>query len=280
MPDQIMKGSSELDAITPELWSARFYPTLKERMVFASSVSDDYQGEIAALGDQVNITTFPQFSEATELAEDAKNDADSITLGSTPLIINKQIVKDFIITKKGKKQSLEAGNRLRDLAFHSIMKKMQNIIIAAIVPNAAAPDHSISFDSGTTLALADILEVKELLDDADVPEEGRQGILGSAQNNDLFNITGFTSRDFIPAGSPLTAGAITTPVLGFTMDWTSEAGNTSYFFHPLFLQMAVQDQPAPSVHDLEVNGIRAERVNMTVLFGVAQIDGLRVTTLS
>ncbi len=280
MANQFLRSSTELDALVPELWSAKFYPNLLEKMVFASSISRDYQNEIAALGDQVNITDFPQFSEATELAEDAANDAEAITANSTPLIINKQIVKDFIITKKGKKQSLDAMNKLRDLAFHSIMKKMQNVIIAEIVPNAAAPDHSIAFDSGTTLALADILEAKELLDDADVPEDGRISVLGSAQMNDLFNITGFVSRDFIPAGSPLTTGQINTPVAGFEMKWTSEAGNISYFFHPLMQQIAVQDQPAPSVHDLGVQGIRAERVNMTVLFGVKQVDGLRVVTIA
>lgn len=280
MADQVMTKSVELDGITPELWSAAFYPTLLERMPFNGSVARDYEGEISALGDIVNINSFPQFDLAQEILEDEKADADSVTASKQQLTINKQLVKDYIITKRALIQSLDAQNALRDLAMHSIMKKMQQIIIAETVPSAAAPDHQIAYDSGTTLALADILEAKELLDNADVEEMGRKMIVGAAQYNDLFNITGFTSRDFIPAGSPLTSGAIATPVMGFEFDWTSEAGTTSYFFHPLYQTLAVQQSPAVNVYDLGQEGRRATRVNMDVLFGVKQLSNLRVVTVA
>ncbi len=274
-----MKADSELSAVIPEFWSAKFYPTLKESMVFASSVASDYQGDIASLGDTVNISNVPQFDLAQEIQEDEKVDADGVTIGSTQLVINKQVAKDYILTKKAMIQSIDSQNQLRDLALHAILKKMQNIIIAAIAPSASAPDHAIAYDSGTTLALADILEAKELLDNADVEEMGRQMVLGAAQYNDLFNITGFTSRDFIPAGSPLTSGAIQTPVCGFQVKWTSEVGNVAYLFHPIFMQLAVQQNPEVKVYDLGGEGKRAQRVNMDVLFGVKQLSNLRVVTI-
>lgn len=278
--DQIM-GATQLSAIIPELWSAAFFPTLLEKLPFNDLVSRDYEGDISALGDTVNISSFPQFNLATELQENEKNDADAITVATQQLLINKQVVKDYIITNKSMRQSIDAGNQLRDLAMHSIMKKMQQIIIAEIVPNAAAPDHSIAYGAGTTLALVDILNAKELLDNQDVPDDGTRGmVLGAAQANDLFNISGFTSRDFIPSGSPLTSGAITTPILGFNYRTTTEVGNVSYFFHPSFLTMAVQMDPEVKVFDLGGEGKRAERVNMTVLFGVKQLDGLRVVTIA
>lgn len=277
--DQVMTAATEMDALIPEIWSAAFYPTLKEKLPFIASVASDYEGEIAALGDTVNIMGFPQFSVAEEISENAAVDADAITVSKTQLVINKQVAKDYIITKKAMKQSMEAQAALRDLALHAILKKMQNVIIAEIVPSAAAPDHSIAFDSGTTLALADILEAKELLDDADVEDMGRVMVLGSAQYNDLFNVTGFVSKDFIAAGSPLNSGAVTLPVLGFDVRWTSEAGNVSYLFHPMFLQMAVQQAPSVEVVSLGADGKRATRVNMDVLFGVKQLSNLRVVTI-
>lgn len=281
MADEIMTGDVELDAIRPELWSANFYPTLLERLPFNDSVDRSYEGEIQALGDIVNISNIPQFDEAQEIAEDEAADADSVTVTKQQLTINKQVVKDYIITKRALRQTLDSGNQLRDLAMHSIMKKMQAVIIADIVPNASTPDHSIAYDSGTTLALADILEAKELLDDQDVPDDGmRCMILGSAQWNDLFNITGFTSRDFIPAGSPLTSGSFSTNLLGFRPKMTTEAAAVSYLFHPAFLTMAVQQEPDVEVVSLGSEGRRATRVNMDVLFGVKQLDGLRVVTIS
>ena len=276
--DQVMTAATEMDALIPEIWSAAFYPTLKEKLPFIASVSSDYEGEISALGDTVNIMSFPQFAAAEEISENAAVAADAITVTKTQLVINKQVAKDYIITKKAMKQSMEAQAALRDLALHAILKKMQSVIIAEIVPSAAAPDHAIPFDSGTTLALADLLEAKELLDDADVEEMGRVAVLGSAQLNDLWNISGFVSRDYIN-GSPMSSGQIGSPVLGFDVRWTSEAGNVSYLFHPMFLQMAVQQAPQVEVVSLGADGKRATRVNMDVLFGVKQISNLRVVTI-
>lgn len=280
MSDKVMRAGTELDAIVPELWSAKFYPTLKEKLPFISSVSQDYEGEISALGDTVHIPNVPQFDEAQEISEDEAVDADAVTVTKTDLVVNKQVAKDFIITKKGLIQSIDAQNALRDLALHSILKKMQDVIVAEIVPSSSSPDHTIGFTSGTTLALADIIAAKRLLDAQDVEEMNRQLITGSSQINDLFNITGFVSRDFIPAGSPLTSGQIQTQVLGFTPQWSSRVGSNVYLFQPIFLQMAVQQMPEVEVVSLGAQGKRARRVNMDVLFGVKQVSNLRVVQIS
>jgi len=278
--DKFMRASTELDAIVPELWSAKFYPTLRERFPYIDSIARDYEGEIQALGDTVRIPNVPQFDNAQEIGEDEAVDADSVTITTTSLVVNKQIAKDFIITKKGMAQSIDAANELRDLALHAIMKKMFDVIVAEVVPSASAPDHQVAFASGTTLALADILGAKELLDTADVEEAGRQMIMGAAQINDLFNITGFISRDYIPAGSPLTSGQIQTPVCGFIPKWSSRMGNVVHAFHPIFQQMAVQQMPEVEVISLGASGKRAKRVNMDVLFGTKQVSNVRVVSIS
>lgn len=278
--DQFMKASAELDAIVPELWSAKFYPTLKERLPYIESVSRDYEGEISGLGDTVRIPSVPQFDNAQEISEDEAVPADAVTITTTSLVINKQVAKDFIITKKGMIQSINAMNELRDLALHSILKKMFDVVVAEVVPSAAAPDHQIGFTSATTLALADILAAKELLDTQDVEESGRVLICGAAQINDLFNITGFVSRDFIPAGSPLTSGQIATQVCGFTPKWSSRMGNVVHAFHPIFQQLAVQQSPEVEVVSLGASGTRAKRVNIDVLFGTKQVSNLRVVSIS
>ena len=280
MADDIMTGDSELSALIPEMWSADFYPTLLANLPFIESVDMSYSGEIASLGDTVNISQFPEFGEASELPEDGAQDAAAITVANIQLVANKQIVQDFIVTRKATLQSLPHIQELNRLAMFSVMKKIQQIIIDDTTPNAATPDHSIPYDSGTTLALADILEAKELLDEQDVGEGNRISVLGSAQENDLFNISGFTSRDFIPAGSPLTEGAIKTPVLGFEIRPTTIVSNTAHFFHPSYYTVAIQETPAVEVFNLGSQGKRQTRVNLTAIGGFKQLDGLRVVTLT
>jgi hypothetical protein len=258
MADQVMTGDVELSALRPELWSAAFYPTLKESLPWNDVVARDYEGDIQALGDIVNITTFPQFDAALDIAEDEKVDASAITAANSQLVVNHQLVKDFIVTDRAKVQTIEHANAVRDLAFFSIMKGMQSQLIADTVPSAASPDHTISYASGTTLALADILAAKELLDEQNVEDDGtRCMILGSEQWNDLFNITGFTSRDFTPIGSPLAEGGFSAKVLGFSPKLTTEAGATSYFFHPLYMELAVQRSLSVKVFDQGVEGKRS-----------------------
>lgn len=277
--DQIMTAEVELDALRPEIWSANFYPTLLEALPFNDSIARNYEGEISKLGDKVNVPSFGQFSEAVSVQEGEKSDAEGITAASTQLVVNQMLVKDFIVTDLAQIQTIDASNALRDLAYHAIMKKMQSYIISLIVPSSSSPDHSIAFDSGTTLALADILEAKELLDNADVPDVGQRNmILGAAQWNDIFNITGLTSRDFVSTGG-MESGSLPARVLGFMPKMTSEAGNVSYFFDPIFMQMAIQKSLATKVYDMGGQGYRQARVNSTILFGAKQFSSLRVVTI-
>ncbi len=277
--DEIMTAGSNLSAIVPEVWSARYFNVLLADLPFRSIIATDWEGEIADLGDRVNISQFPEFDEGDELAEDERSNAAATTVTGQQLIINKRVVRDFIVTKKAILQSLPHMDKLRELAVYAILKKIERTIIETIVPNASAPDNSIAFDSGTTLALADILEGKELLDNVNVPAADRHMVLGPAQLNDLFNITGFTSRDFILTDGPLQTGQAPSQLLGFMPHYTTLAGNVSYLFQRTFMTMASQQGMDVKEYDLGVEGKRATRVNLDTLYGLKQLDGERVVTI-
>jgi hypothetical protein len=279
MANQII-GTTQTTVIVPEIWSAKFYDVLLDRLPFMASVDQSYTGDIQSLGDIVNITSVPEFGQANLLGEGASGDAEAVTLTGQQLVINSRAFKDVIITKTAQLQSLPFMDELRDKMIYSIQKKMQADIITAIVPSASSPDHAIAYDSGTTLALADILEAKELLDTQNVIEEGRVAVVGAAQFNDLFNITGFVSRDFVPAGSPLTSGSINTPIAGFEVKMTNVVSTTSYWFHPSFLTIAVQQALNIAVYDLGVDGTRGTRINADILYGIKQLDNERVVSIS
>lgn len=281
MADQVMKTSSELSVLVPQVWSRRYYDELLANLPFNSIVSRDWEGEISNnLGDRVKISTIPEFSQAEELAEDGRADADAVTVTQQDLVINKRIVKDVIITNKAMLQSIPFVEKLQDLMIFAINKKIQALIIGLIVPNAAAPDHAIGYDAGTTLALADMLEAKELLDAQDVPMGDRHMVVGSAQWNDIFNITNMTSSDFLLSGAPLQTGELPSALLGFQPHFTTAVGNVSHFFHSSFFTMAAQQGLNINKYDLGVDGKRAERINVDTLVGMKQLDGLRVVTIS
>lgn len=266
--------------IVPQIWSSRWYDVLLAELPFSSLISRDYEGEIQALGDRVKISTMPEFDDGEVLAEGDRADAEALTVSQQELVINQRVVKDFAVTNKASLQSISFVEKLREMAVYAIKKKIEKLIISLIVPNAAGPDHSIAYGSGTTLVLADILNAKELLDAQNVPMANRESVLGSAQLNDVFNITGFTSSDFVASGSPLQNGQLPAQLLGFKPNFTTLVGNTSYWFHTSFMTMAAQQGLAVKEYDLGVDGLRASRVNTDTLIGIKQLDGLRVVTLS
>jgi hypothetical protein len=280
--DNVMTAGSNLSAIIPEIWSRRYYDVLLAELPFKSLISNDYEGEIQDLGDIVNITSFPEFDDGDELAEDGAADASAITVSGQQLVINKRVVKDFIVTKLAILQSLPHMDKLKELASYSIMKKVERNILDAVVPNASAPDHTIAYDSGTTMALADLLEAKELKDASNVPLSGRTAVLGSAQVNDIFNIAGFTSSDFLTAGSgsPLASGELPGMLLGYKPFMSTLVGNVAYLFHRSFMTIASQQGMAVAEFNLGNEGKRATRVNLDTLYGQKQLDGKRVVTLT
>jgi hypothetical protein len=281
MADQVMTKAANLSVIVPQIWSTRYYDVLLAELPWNAIVTRDWEGEIQALGDRVKISSFPEFSDATELAEDAKNDADAITVTQQDLIINKRIAKDFIVTSLAQLQSLPAMDKLREMAVYSILKKIQKIIIDDIAPSTSNPDHTIQY-TGTNgaLAFADVIAAKRLLDKADVPMSDRHTVLSTDAVNDIFNIQGFTSSDFITGGSPVTTGTLQNALLGFVPHTTTEVGSVSYFFHRSFYTMAAQQGLNIAVFDLGAEGKRAARVNVDTLAGFKQLDNLRVVSIS
>lgn len=190
MADQILTQATELVVLSPEVWSQRFRDLNRALLPFIDCVDRSYETEINDLGDILNISQIPDFAEADTLGEGVAGSAEGVTATQQQLTINQRPYKDYIVTKKAQLQSIEFMDQLRDNAVYSIMKKVQAIIVAAIVPSASAPDHQIPFDSSTTLALADILEAKELLMEANGPQDNMKMVLGSEQWADLYNITG------------------------------------------------------------------------------------------
>lgn len=278
--DQLHRASTELSVLVPEIWSSKFYETLLSALPMADTMAKDYEGEIQSLGDTVNVSQFPEFGDAVELAEDQRNDAASITVSQIQLVINKRVAQDFIITNLAMLQSLPAMQKLQELAIYSIMKKIQALIISLIVPSASAPDHSIAYDSGTTLALADLLEAKELLDNQDVPISNRHLCFGAAQMNDLYNVSGFTSTDFGVSNAPLINGGLPSQLVGFMPHFSSLFANVVYLYHSSFFQIASQQGMNVSQYDLGVDGKRAMRINCDTLLGLKQFDNLRVVTIA
>lgn len=104
-------------------------------------------------------------------------------------------------------------------------------------------------------------------------------VLGSAQINDIFNITGFMSNQFVNAESPMSSGAVNVPLLGFNVKLSTLVSNTSYFFHPSYMTLAMQQGINVRVYPKNDQS-RAMVVESDVFYGIKQLDSKRVVTIA
>lgn len=281
MANAYQRSTPENLEIRPEIWSQKWYDTLLQSLPFNDSVARDYEGEIQALGDRVHAAQFPEFAAAIDLVESASNDSVAVTAVGLDLVINHEVVQDFAITDRATAQTLDNMNALRDLAIFSILKRVQAFIIAATVPSVAAPDHQIAYTLAGTLALADLLAGKELLDLQNVSTIGRVAIMDAPQWNDVLNIAQLSSSDYIASGqNPVQEGMLPGRIVGFEPKMTTAAAGVTYLFHPSYMQLAFQRGMSVKVYDQGVTGVRAARVNCGVLFGTAQFSNVRVVSIS
>lgn len=278
MADAIITAQGTTTAIVPEVWSGVFTQNLSDKIVFNSLIRRDYEGEIANLGDTVNIPTIANVT-AQNLPDGATGSASSISATVTPLVINKRAYVDFLVSSEAKLQSIPFMDYIRTLGMQALIRKMQSDIVTLIVPSASAPDHTTSYDSSQTLADADLLEALDLEKTANWPDDGRYLVTGGLQYNDLLEIDKLYLKT-VSGIADVSSGKMNAPIYGHSCDWTNAVGNTTFMFHDSFMQMAIQQGLTVKVFDPGVNGQRGFRVNMDVLYGIKQIHNDRVISIS
>lgn len=277
MADQVLTASGSNSAIVPEVWSAKFEEVFNDKIVFPSIVRRDYEGEITGRGDTVNIPSIADVT-ATDLGDGARNDAVSLTISTTALVVDSIAAVDFKVSTLADLQSVPFMEEARMKAESAIMRKIQDDIIAAVAPSTSAPDHVIPYDSGSTLADADILEALDLEATANWSHSsGRYLVTGEQQYNDFLGVAKFYDKTL--GGNVDVASANVGQIYGHTPMASSACGTTTYMFQDTFMQMAIQRGLNVTLTDLAVLGERGYRVNVDVIYGIKQMHNDRVITI-
>jgi len=167
-----------------EIWSAQIFQSLQKALVYGQTgvINRDYEGEIKSKGDTVRITshgpiTIDNYDKSTGLG-----DPEELDDAQTVLNITQSKSFNFRVEDIDKAQmnvalmqsaTQDAGYQLSDLADQHIAG-----IMAAQAGNAVGSDDSPkTFDGETDDVTDEFLAVKQALDEANVPSEGRFLIL-------------------------------------------------------------------------------------------------------
>jgi len=269
-----MLTKAEYSPIIKEVWAEEFYEELRPQLGVASLIQDEYEGEIKAWGDTVHVSQL----QTPGRAQIRRNDNEAYNT-QQPIFVNKDLIVDrsafygVDVTNWAEYQgNPKAQEKIRKLLGHEIARAVDEEIIDAINPAASKSGQS-------AMSKALIAEASRVLDVNNVPDDGsRIAIIDPYYKEDLIQINEFISRDFNPTSSVFLSGSIKDPVYGFKVYVSNLLPqNTAYFWHPSFMQIAMQRGAEYKEMDLEAStNVPSKRVRAENLFGLEQFDNKRV----
>lgn len=171
-----------IDNFIPQVWSARILEALRKTLVYAQAniVNRDYEGEIQQAGDTVNINsigdpTIFDYTKNTDMPSPETLDGTQKTL-----LIDSAKGFNFQVDDVDKAQQMpkvmdfalgRAGYKIADTTDQYVAGKMalatQNVLYSNVSPLLPVPQ------AGVTGAYEMLVDLSVLLDEANVPTDGR-----------------------------------------------------------------------------------------------------------
>ena len=224
----------------PELWAGRLLASLKKSLVFAQAgvVNRDYEGDISEAGDTVHINnvTTPTIAAYTNTTTVTPALA---TTAEVTLLINQARYFAFKVDDVDERQA--AGNVIGETLVQAAygLRDVADQYVSALYTGAIAANRlgTVSITNGN-LAYTNLIALAVLLDNANVPQEGRWVIVPPWYHGLLLDNTKFVSTGSVASDQRLRNGQIG-EAAGFTVlksnnsvnvtgdDWSVMAGHPS-----------------------------------------------------
>jgi N4-gp56 family major capsid protein len=198
----------------PEIWAAAFLVQLRKQLVYAGPqiVNHDYEGDIQAAGDTVHITGIGDVT-VFDYDEDTDLDYEDVPDAGTTLVIDQQ--KAFAVGVKDidKAQALNGGRavaqimsqgayRMSDAADQFVAGKHAEIPAG----NTLTAVTDFTTDKGT--AYNTLVDLGVLLDENDVPTEGRYAVIPPWYHGILRKDPNFINAEKSGSTAPLLNGQV------------------------------------------------------------------------
>lgn len=251
----------------PEVWAAELLQSFLKATKFASPavVNRDYEGDIAQAGDTVHITSVGR-PTITAYTKGGTLTYEDLTDAGRALVIDQAYEFSFKIDDIDKRQAVNGGRLMSEAAREAGAGLAENAdsYVQGLLEADVAAVNKVGATSVTTSALAvsRLVAHKQLLDENNVPAEGRYTIVPSWFHSLLVLDDRFVAYDAANSGDRLINGVVGR-ALGFDIiqaNYALSSGDDWYVYsgHPSAITFADQ-----------INEVEAVRLQTT--FG----DGLR-----
>ena len=266
----VLTGLTETSATAEAIVSAEVQEVLTAAMVVPPLVSD-YSAMVGPGMDRVKIARFSNFTVNTK-AENTAVDAQALAFGTDSLLLDQHKVVQVLVEDIADLQAKVAVTQVyvqqmaKDLAADMDLKLINDIESGT---SSSAPDHRIAY-VGSTLAKADILAGRQLLNTQNVPMADRALLVSPVSESALMAISEFTRVDEAGGSLALRNGQIG-KLFGFDVIMSSQVEDSKTLAlhkscHAFARQLAPRVQQFNDIPNL------AQRWSIDHIFGSKTLD--------
>jgi hypothetical protein len=200
----------------PEIWAAEFLVQLRKNLIYAGPqiVNHDYEGSIQQAGDTVHITAMGDVT-VSDYDDDTDLNYEDVPDAGLTLVIDQQ--KSYAVAVKDidKAQALDGGRavaqimsqaayRMSDAADQFVAAKYTDIASANVLD---ASNYS-GLDTTPGKLYDALVDLGVLLDEANVPTEGRYAVIPPWAHGILRKDTNFINAEKSGSSAPLLNGQV------------------------------------------------------------------------
>lgn len=162
----------------PEVWAAALQSSLKKSLVFAGPgvVNRTYEGEISDLGDTVTINSVSRPTISTYTPNSTSITAETLTTAQRKLIVDQAKYFAFEVDDVDARQARNSGGLMgeaMDEAGYGLRDVADQYVAALHSGVDASNDLGTVSITSAALAVTNLISLKQKLDEANVPQEGR-----------------------------------------------------------------------------------------------------------
>lgn len=203
-----------LDNFIPQLWSARLLANLQKNLVYGQDlvINRDYEGEISAYGDTVKINSIGAVTVGDYTKNTNIGDPETLTDATRSLVIDQAKYFNFQVDDLDKAQQ---NPKVMDGAMKESAYALRNAadqFIAGLYTGVAAGntigDDTTPETPTATTAYELLVDLGVLLDESNVPEDGRWVILPPWYEGLMLKDDRFVKSGSLPAEDRLANGVI------------------------------------------------------------------------
>ena len=261
-------GLTEVTATIEQMVAAEVQEVLTANVVIPGTIMDQQVGPGI---DRVKIPRFGNFSVDTK-AENVDVTPQVNAFSTDDLLLNQHKVIQTKIEDIAELQSKVAvSNEYINQSGRDLAADMDLYCINELETgtSASAPDHRIAY-AGSSLAKADILEARKLLNEQNVPQGDRTLLVSPASESSLMSITEFTRVDESGGSAALRNGQIG-KLFGFDVLMSSQVEDLKTMaYHRTAAAMA--RQLAPRVERQRKLQSLADLWSIDHIFGCKTLD--------